>query len=601
MKPILAILTTKALETAALEIEEEEELLKMAKYRSAYEERVKKQREHEQRNIEEEMRVMKEKDKLLEAHRARAQTIRSVQHRTQCYQIANTFLQNIYYESVSKLVTANAYPDPLANFLATDYLAEIIAKAAAHQQRLQAEQTALQGVFEKDVVGGLTEAVRGPKAAREVTRRRVEARLTNKSASERRVHVLYRHDAPQFSNFSKYLGRYFDGSLEEYVKSREEQIQEVADRVHGGEASEEELHRAKGRDSAEFAASGHQAFLLGNQRELCFTWTSNRYERINDNFLSAGLLCLDKEGEMVDQLLFGKLPDKFAGFARRESGLRSARETVNMDEGLAINLAKVPENIKAILLVGRFAEAQRLRGEAEGKRARHASYGAEFWERKVAIHQRDIGEAIKWEEVVKVGEGEEAAPQSVLVVGYLLRRRVVGEWWTLEDVGHVCQPVKGDEELDHLLEDLSRCYYRSWEFLKEEEEEERIERPPSSQEKKSASNTRVKSKKVIEEPKKKIVLKVATKILSEVQIDLTAPFEAAVKKLAESIEEWKEFLETCDNGWELWIKGKKLASVEQLAEFRKVGDLVLRKVPKPEEPKVEKVAEAEGEKEEADE
>lgn len=44
-----------------------------------------------------------------------------------------------------------------------------------------------------------------------------------------------------------------------------------------------------------------------------------------------------------------------------------------------------------------------------------------------------------------------------------------------------------------------------------------------SQEKKT-STTRVKSKKVIEEPKKRIVLKVTTKILSEVEVDLTGPF-----------------------------------------------------------------------------
>lgn len=37
----------------------------MAKYKAAYEDRVKKQKEHEQKNIEEEMRVMREKDKLL--------------------------------------------------------------------------------------------------------------------------------------------------------------------------------------------------------------------------------------------------------------------------------------------------------------------------------------------------------------------------------------------------------------------------------------------------------------------------------------------------------------------------------------------------------
>lgn len=40
---------------------------------------------------------MKEKDKLLEAHRSRAQTVRNVQQRVQCYQIANNFLGNIYH------------------------------------------------------------------------------------------------------------------------------------------------------------------------------------------------------------------------------------------------------------------------------------------------------------------------------------------------------------------------------------------------------------------------------------------------------------------------------------------------------------------------
>ncbi len=80
------------------------------------------------------------------------------------------------------------------------------------------------------------------------------------------------------------------------MKGREEQVQEVADRVHGGEVGEDELLRAKCKDSADFAASGHQAFLLGNQRELCFTWTSNRYERASDALLSTALVCLDKEG-----------------------------------------------------------------------------------------------------------------------------------------------------------------------------------------------------------------------------------------------------------------------------------------------------------------
>ena len=52
----------------------------------------------------------------------------------------------------------------------------------------------------------------------------MEARLTNKSDTSRRVRVLYRHDYMHFSNFAKYLPKHFDGSLEEYVRQTETQI-----------------------------------------------------------------------------------------------------------------------------------------------------------------------------------------------------------------------------------------------------------------------------------------------------------------------------------------------------------------------------------------
>lgn len=53
------------------------------------------------------------------------------------------------------------------------------------------------------------------------------------------------------------------------------------------------------KDSAEFASSGHKAFLLQNKKEICFTWTANRYEPNNVNILSSAVLALDKDGEML--------------------------------------------------------------------------------------------------------------------------------------------------------------------------------------------------------------------------------------------------------------------------------------------------------------
>ena len=44
----------------------------MVKYKKSYEERVRKQHEHEQKNIDEELRIIKEKEQLLQINRRNA-------------------------------------------------------------------------------------------------------------------------------------------------------------------------------------------------------------------------------------------------------------------------------------------------------------------------------------------------------------------------------------------------------------------------------------------------------------------------------------------------------------------------------------------------
>jgi hypothetical protein len=67
---------------------------------------------------------------------------------------------------VNKLITANAYADSLTNFLSSDYLSEIIGKANVFHQKIVQNEGAIKGVFERDVIGSITEVVKGPKAAR---------------------------------------------------------------------------------------------------------------------------------------------------------------------------------------------------------------------------------------------------------------------------------------------------------------------------------------------------------------------------------------------------------------------------------------------------
>lgn len=96
-----------------------------------------------------------------------------------------------------------------------------------------------------------------------------------------------------------------------------------------------------------------------------------------------------------------------------------------MDEGITVNLSKVPEKVKCIVFIAKISEVQKLKGENQLKKFKHAAYGVEFWQHKIPIHSKKIGETVKWQEVAKGPEGEEPPSQNALVVAYVLRRRMI--------------------------------------------------------------------------------------------------------------------------------------------------------------------------------
>ena len=164
----------------------------------------------------------------MKEHREKAETKRNVQQRAECYKLANNFLSGIYAQAGVKLVTSNSFPDSLSNFIRTDYLNEMIGKASTKYNELCKGETALMGVFEEDVMNPVKGMATNAKKEHERKKKKLEARCIDQSASTRKVHILYKHEYLQFSNFSKYLGKHFDGSVEEYLRVRDEQVQEVA-------------------------------------------------------------------------------------------------------------------------------------------------------------------------------------------------------------------------------------------------------------------------------------------------------------------------------------------------------------------------------------
>lgn len=55
------------------------------------------------------------------------------------------------------------------------------------------------------------------------------------------------------------------------------------------------------------------------------------------------------------------------------------------------------------------------------------------------------------------------------MVAYYLRRRAVPECWNLEEVNYLPPTFKSAEDFERFQEELSRCLFKSVDFLKEEE------------------------------------------------------------------------------------------------------------------------------------
>ena len=108
----------------------------------------------------------------------------------------------------------------------------------------------------------------------------------------------------KFSSFSKYFSKEMDGTLEEYVKTREEEIQEAEDKLQTEELDEAGAAKIKEKDDIDFA-EGHKTFLIETEKEVCFSVAQNKYEKCcSTDLVSLGALFFDQDGKLVENAVF---------------------------------------------------------------------------------------------------------------------------------------------------------------------------------------------------------------------------------------------------------------------------------------------------------
>ena len=112
--------------------------------------------------------------------------------------------------------------------------------------------------------------------------------------------------------------------------------------------------KVKEKDNEDFGKE-HQAYLIHGDRNICFSLTSNKFEKpSNPETLVGGVLSFDKEWQLADTV-FSNKPSS-SKYIDVVNDLRYFKDPINMDTGMIIKFASVPDQIKAFVMFCKFTD-----------------------------------------------------------------------------------------------------------------------------------------------------------------------------------------------------------------------------------------------------
>ena len=124
--------------------------------------------------------------------------------------------------------------------------------------------------------------------------------------------------------------------------------------------------RVKEKDNEEFAKE-HKGYLLHGDKNLCFTLTSNKFEKPQKpDTLVGGVLSFDKECQVADTVFSNKSSQ--SKYIEVVNDLRYFKDPINMDDGMIIKFASVPDQIRAFIIFCKFTDVGSFAAEPNIKK-----------------------------------------------------------------------------------------------------------------------------------------------------------------------------------------------------------------------------------------
>lgn len=224
--PIVDVITTKTLEQAMLEIEEEEEISKIQNYKKEYAERRKKEDQAWRAVVQKEVDIINRKNKILDEGRRREKAKIELLHKVQAFNVAKTYLGRVSFNSLDFLYNNGYYQNverEALNVLVPEYLVDNLKEEYSLKEQIDEQVNVL-----FDFLPELYVSLRKPADERyQQKAAKKQSRRVNHENNMRRVRILYRHEETPTTFISKYIQKFFEGSLAEYLTLMKARLQEI--------------------------------------------------------------------------------------------------------------------------------------------------------------------------------------------------------------------------------------------------------------------------------------------------------------------------------------------------------------------------------------
>jgi len=609
--PIVDVISTKTVEQALIEIEEEEEIFRIKTFKEAFWRRRQEDEEKCKAMLMRELEIIAVKNKKLDEFRLREERRINLLRKVQTYHFAKTYLRDVAFNSLSHVFNNGLYQnDPreeLINNLPPffiDGISKILTKR--HNIRDQVAQAFTQ------IEGEIMARREAPDSRYKKKQEKKRVRRINQSKDERLVRFMYADDTTPSSYFVRFISKLQEPELKAYFEDYNSRVEQLKEKFSNSELNEEEYNTAYASEFPEIQIPNNLRIVLNDFQKLSFNVANNMYysELVQDGYFNVAISAYSKEGKYLYQV------DKNSPVNESQSikylgNVRDEKVKISDDLGMKINLRKIEPEVTQLVLT---VEIQNLDQSIAlfNDFLQHSRFRLADYITNQTVEETEIFPNFKLEELKDSGAESELGGKIICYTIY----RAQGFGWVFESVKSFANvPINTAHEFnDKVANYLQVCMDEQTRESPDYDGSAPNSGPASAQQ--SFDKGKLPSMKSTDklvplkpdEPQKEEEQSYSAKFTSTTFGPIALKITDTVESIQQQVEELLEtknpvLFKSFEYGYEILVAENELVRPTQIRKIGPVTSFLIKRKPKPyEEPVVAEDEDGSGEEgEEGDE